>query len=265
MDAQKLNLQTPIQLFIWLFTTLILSACGISQSQTMTDSIPASTLELAPTPTTTIVWFPPTATYTPQPTLVITPTVDFSPQTGSIIFQDDFTDPSNWVLNQTTSSSIALGEKEITLAISQPRLYLFTLRKNPVLADFYLEITASPSLCIGEDEYGILFRVSPSLDFYRYAVTCDGQIRLDKYFQNKASSPQPKDYSGAVPLGAPSSSRLSIWASGKTMRFYVNGEYQFTIRDPSLLSGSLGLFARSVNDSAVTISFSDLIVYKTTD
>ena len=247
--------------FVWLITAWFSTACATPQPTQPMEAYLVPPTQNTPTNTPTIVWFPPTATYTPLPTVIVTPTFDVSPQKGKMIFQDDFTESANWALNQAATSSIALGDREITLAISQPGLYLFSLRKNPVLANFYLEINASPSLCAGSDEYGILYRVSSSLDFYRYALTCDGQVRLDKYFKNKASSPQPKTYSGSVPLGAPSSSRLAIWASGKIMRFYVNGEYQFTVQDPSIQSGSLGLFARSAEGGAVTISFSDLIVY----
>jgi hypothetical protein len=188
--------------------------------------------------------------------------MDTSPIAGELIFQDNFTDPTQWSLGQTASTSVALGVDELTLALDNPGAYLYTLRQGTEMADFYLEITASPSLCRGPDEYGLLLRVSPGLDFYRFSLTCDGQLRLDKYYQGKASSPQPLMYSGAVPPGAPSSSRLGVWASGKELRFYVNGEYQFTINDPSIPGGGLGVFIRSNGDNALTVSFSDLQVYE---
>ena len=214
------------------------------------------------TATPTIIWFPATATYTPFPTLVITPTVEVQPLFGELIFSDNFTQPTPWTLGQTASTSVALGKEELTLEIDQPGGYLYSLRQGTDLSDFYLEITASPSLCKGQDEYGLLLRASPNLDFYRFSLTCDGQVRLDKYFQGKASSPHAPDYSGAVPPGAPSSSLLGVWASGKEMRFYVNGEYQFSVRDPSLPRGGLGTFIRSNGENAVTVSFSELEVYQ---
>jgi hypothetical protein len=54
---------------------------------------------------------------------------------------------------------------------------------------------------------------------------------------------------------------LGISAVGDEMRFFVNGQYQFTIRDPLLVSGGVGVFARSTNNQAVTVNFSDLVVY----
>ena len=207
-----------------------------------------------------MIWFPATATTTPFATPVISPTVEIQlPAAGDIIFTDDFSDPSQWLLGQTTTTSIALGNNALTLALDQPGGYLYTLRNKPTLTDFYLEVTASPSLCRDEDEYGLLLRVSPAMEFYRFSLYCDGGLRLDKYVSGRASSPLPKTLSGSVPPGAPSSSRLAVWAKGKEMRFYINDEYQFNIKDPTLLQGSLGFFIRSAGDNAVTISFSDLI------
>ncbi len=215
------------------------------------------------TPTATMVWFPPTDTPTPFPTPVISPTLELQlPSMGDVIFSDDFNDPSQWLLGQTETTSIALGNKALTLALDQPGAYLYTLRNKPTLTDFYLEVTASPSLCREGDEYGLLLRVSPALEFYRFSLSCDGGVRLDKYYNGRASSPVPKTLSGSVPPGAPSSSRLAVWARGKEMRFYINGDYQFNLKDNTLLQGNMGFFIRSAGDNAVTISFSDLIVRK---
>jgi hypothetical protein len=244
----------------------LLLAAGMAACLPVTaEPLPSETptqVVLTDTPTPTIVWFPPTPTYTVFPTPIITPTMVASSLAGELILQDDFTDPTQWILGQTASTSVALGVDELTLALDHPGAYLYTLRQGSDLADFYLEISASPSLCRGPDEYGLLLRVSPDMDFYRFSLTCDGQLRLDKYYQGRASSPQPLMYSGAVPPGAPSSSRLGVWASGKEMRFYVNGEYQFTVNDPSLKSGGLGVFIRSNGENAETVSFSDLQVYE---
>lgn len=257
------NISRIIFCFALGITAVVLNAClGISTP--ITTPLP-STLPLpTETVTPTIVWFPPTPTSTLAPTQAITPTVDVRPNIGAVIFEDDFTSPEIWDLAVSESSSVALGQREITLAISQPNIYLFSLRNNTTLTDFYAEITASPSLCRGDDEYGLLFRVTPALDFYRFSLSCNGAIRLDKYFAGKASSPYPKTLSGAVPPGAPSSSRLSLWIKGKEMHFFVNGEFQFTINDPSIPEGKIGLFARSSKDSAITVSFSDLIVREVT-
>jgi hypothetical protein len=224
-----------------------------------TDTPPSPT----ETATPTIVWFPATATHTPLPTATfsLTPTLDTSPKYGNLIFSDDFSDPSQWSLGKIGSGSIALGKNELTLAVTRPQAYLYSLRQDTRLGDFYLEITASPSICRGADEYGILIRLASQQDFFRFALLCDGRARLDRLLGGEAASLQPPEMSGAVPRGAPSSSRMAVWAVGKQMLFYANSQYLFTVSDPSLLVGGLGVFARASGEDPVTINFSDLDVY----
>jgi hypothetical protein len=83
---------------------------------------------------------------------------------------------------------------------------------------------------------------------------------LDRIVGGTASSPQPWLLSGAVPPGAPSVSRLGVWALGKEMRFFINEHHQFTVEDPLVPGGNIGVFARSAGDTAVTVNFSDLVI-----
>jgi hypothetical protein len=79
-------------------------------------------------------------------------------------------------------------------------------------------------------------------------------------YHGQASSPQPWMTGVGALVGSPSSSRLAVWAVGNEMRFFINEQYQFTVRDPLLTSGALGVFARSAGDTALTVNFSDLVV-----
>jgi len=214
------------------------------------------------TPTATVVWFPPTPTFTPFPTPAITPTVDLRPQVGELLLEDNFDSSRAWTLGQFAGGSAALGKNELTLAVTQERGYVSSVRSSPDLGNFYAEITASPSLCRGMDEYGLLVRVASPQDFYRFSLSCDGQARLDRILSGQASSPQPWTITGSVPPGAPSTSRLAVSAIGKEMRFFVNGEFLFSVDEPSIPSGNLGVFARATADPPVTVNFSDLQVYR---
>ena len=217
-----------------------------------------------PPPTATTVWFPPTATFTPlpSPTFSLTPTLDIRPQYGAILYSDDFTHPERWTLGRSSLGSIAPGHGELSLGVTRPGGYLYSLLQEVRLDDFYLEITASPSICRGADEYGLLLRVSPAQEFYRFGLNCQGEARLDRWLGGIASAPQPPAVFGAIPPGAPSSSRLAVWAAGRELRFYANGEFLFSVRDASLPAGGLGVYARAAGPEAVTVNFSDLQVYE---
>lgn len=220
--------------------------------------VPTSTV----TPTETVVWFPATATPTPFSTPVVTATEILKPEIGEVLFTDDFSSSDRWALGTSDAGGAALGKNELTIAISKPGTYIFTIRNEPILRNFYAEITASPTLCRTLDEYGLLFRWGSMGDFYRYSLSCDGQVRLDRLTGGTAASPQPWMATGVVPPGAPKLTWLAVWVNGNEMRFFVDDNHQFTLSDPMLSSGLLGLFARSAGDNAVTVNFSDLIVYE---
>ena len=240
----------------------LLAAC-LPSSEPLPPLPTATPLPPTVTPTPTTVWFPPTATFTPLPTSPhVSPTVDLRVERGALILTDDFQDAESWELGELPAGIIALGKTELTIAIHQPGGYLSSMRRTTALKDYYVEVMASPSLCRGEDEYGLLLRVTNSNDFYRFSLNCQGQVRLDRYLHGEAATLKAPAYNGAVPPGAPSSSRLGVLLRGKTMQFFVNDQQVFTASDPSLLTGSLGFFARSNGDNAVTVNFSDLQIFE---
>lgn len=243
----------------WITSIGFISGCASPAGQLPPLEI-STTPTVSATPTETVVWFPPTDTPTSLPTPVKTPTPNYMPGLGDILFRDDFSSPGSWTLGKTSAGTVALGINELTIAIHEPHAYEYSVRQEPVLDDFYLEITASPTLCRDEDEYGILFRMTSPGGFYRFSLSCDGRVRLDRVVGGTASSPQPWLLSGVVPSGAPSISRVAVWVNGSEMRFFVNGEYLFAVSDSMLPAGNLGVFARSAGETAVTVNFSELLV-----
>lgn len=238
-----------------LFGCAALTAPALVPSQTPLP--PTATF----TSTPTVIWFPATATFTPFPTSPpAAPTEEMRPGLGEILLKDDFGLDAPWSTSQTAGSSVLLGDNELTIAVAKEKVYLYSVRQEPILSDFYVEITANPTFCQGLDEYGLLLRYSSPGDYYRFSASCDGQVRLDRVSRSQASSPQPWLLSGALPIGAPSKSRLAVWASGRELRFFVNDEFQFSINDPLLSQGQLGIFARATGDHLLTVSFSDLLV-----
>jgi len=51
-----------------------------------------------------------------------------------------------------------------------------------------------------------------------------------------------------------------VLAVADQIHVFINGVQQFTVRDQQFLVGSFGVYAHSIGDTAVTISFSDFIV-----
>ena len=235
---------------------LLLTACsGIGL-----DAITATPRPPTPTPfqTATPIWFPATATSTPQPVRTQIATPEMLNGLGSVIATDDFSRSSTWDTASSNDGSASISRDRLTLAV-QPGVYLISLQRDIVAGDFYAEITARPSLCRGADEYGFLARAN-AVTYYRFSLTCNGQAHAERISVKERHDLYEPVLSGDVPPGAPGEVRIGVWAAGSELRLFLNGRFQFSISDLNLASGTVGVFARAAGDTPVTVTFSDLVV-----
>ena len=238
--------------------TLTLCAClPVAPALPTVTPVPTST---QPPPTSTTVWFSPSATPTRLAVLTYTATPEMSPGIGSVTLSDDFSDDSLWDTAVSDQGSAAVSHNRLTLA-AQPGVYLESMRRDLNLGNFYAEITAHPSLCRGEDSYGILVR-GVGLNYYRLILTCNSQVRAERVNSGVKLPIQEPIPSGDAPPGAPGKVQIGVWAVGGDIRLFLNGRYQFGINDKSFPSGTLGVFVRAGGQTPMSVTFSDLNVYE---
>lgn len=235
--------------------TVITACSSINDWLAVSTPIP---LTETPAPTPTRVWFPPSATPTPQFLSTKEPTPEMRPGVGPDLLSDDFDDPFLWEIAASDEASSSINNNRLTLAV-QSRVYMTSLRRDLLIDDYYAEITAQPSLCKGEDSYGILIRANGG-SYFRFALACDGTVRAERVTNSVRLVLQQPLPSGDVPPGAPGEVRIGVWAVGNEMRLFLNGRFQFNIDDPSFPIGTVGVFVRSAGETPVVVSFSDLII-----
>lgn len=238
------------------FLALLLTSCTAMDAFLATNT-PEPATE-TPAPTSTIVWFPPSATPTLQALSTKAPTPEMRPGLSAEILSDDFSDSFNWDIASSDDASSQIQDNRLTLAV-QSEVYMTSLRRNTLLTDYYAEITAQPSLCKGDDSYGFLIRADGG-SYYRFALACNGTVRAERVSNSVRLVLQQPLPSGDVPPGAPGNVRIGVWAVGRELRLFLNGRFQFSIDDPSFPIGTVGVFVRSAGSTPVVVSFSDLVI-----
>lgn len=242
-----------------------LQACDsiIVTTPTLSLPTPTDTPMITPTLTETIEWFPPTATFTPlPPSRTPTPTMIIGPIERNIVLADNFDQENSWETYRSEIGSVALGKEELTLAVAKPKGYLTSFRYGSFPADYYLEIIVNPSLCRGEDSYGLLLRTKDQYNYYRFGINCNGQVRFE-WVKDGRGTPLIEPVSGkTVIIGAPGKNKIAVWMVNKELRIYINDVYQISVYGLVQLEGGMGVFARSAGENAVTINFSGLKVYE---
>jgi len=210
------------------------------------------------TPTATVIWFPPSATPTLLQVPTYTGTPEMSPGIGTRTLSDNFSNNSPWDTAVSDNASAAISMNRLSLAV-QPGYYLSSMRRELPLSDFYAEITARPSLCRGDDNYGVIARGVGS-SFYRFVLTCNGEIRAERISGGTRLPIYEPVPSGDV-ARPPGEVRIGVWAVGEEMRLFLNDRYQFSVRDPKFPIGAFGVFVRSSGSEPVSVTFSDFEAY----
>jgi hypothetical protein len=240
------------------FLTLLFTSCTTLDSFLATHT-PEPATE-TPLPTSTIIWFPPSATPTPQLLSTKAPTPEMRPGIGTNLLTDDFSNPFDWEIAASNQASSSIENNRLTLAV-QSQVLMTSLRRDLLIDNYYAEITAQPSLCRGEDSYGLLVRANGG-SYYRFALACNGTVRAERVSNSVRLILQQPLESGDVPPGAPGMVRIGVWAVGRELRLFLNGRFQFSINDPSFPIGTVGVFVRSAGETPAIVSFSDLVIQK---
>jgi hypothetical protein len=245
--------------FYFLCTILWLSACAPFPLTEDIAPSPTGTETVLPTPTTD--WFPATATSTLAPTSLPSPTPDMHPDLGELLLEDDFSSSAPWPSTTANRTRVNVENNRINLFTDIPSALLLAPRNSLVVNDFYALITANPSLCEVNDEFGMMLRIRSNADHYRFALSCDGRAKVDRVYNGSVSTQAEWQAFPMIPSVAPSMLELSVWASGSEMRFFVDDTLIFTVNDTVLYSGRLGVFIRARGEGPLTVSFSNLMIY----
>lgn len=252
-----------LSLYVLPLILMVLSGCNALL--TPQPLPPTATATHTPTVTPTIDWFPATATPTIQPVNSPTPQPTLSVEREGVtelLTTDRFTNPDAWSLAQGNAGNISLGDQNLTFAVSQQDAALTSISEHIVPANFYLEISAENTLCLPADQIGILFWHESANDFYRLLLDCSGRYRLELIQSGRAYVIHDWETAPEIKLAIPSTNRFGLWAHQGTFQLFINNAFQFEAQVAKNRSGEFGLFARTIDGTAMTVRFSELEIFK---
>jgi len=252
-----------IYLGLCLAWIMLLGACSSFDVAYTPEPSPTATQTLEPT--ATIDWFPRTAT--PSPTPFYTPTAvalqpDRPEGIGEVIIRDDFSDTSLWSTGSSPAGNIVYGDKSLSLAVAGNKSTLTSTSQHSLPSNFFLEVNVNVALCTPGDQYSLLFWWTPEGAAHKLLLSCEGSLRMERLTGNGGQVLQDWDVASRMMPGSPATHKVGILARGGEVSIYVNDRYQFQVRTQPDYIGGLGVQARAGGDTAVTIAFSNMVVYE---
>ena len=234
---------------------LAVLACGLPSVGGV--KAPATVAPVAPVAT-----LPPT-----QPPATVAPqaTASTGTQSGSVLFQDDFSNPSSgWDQTTVTDGTTDYANGGYRILVNTAKLSMFANPGQTLPNDVRIEVDATKSAGPDTNGFGIICRYADVNNFYKFIVTSDGYAGISKVSSTDVtvlSAPDGKlQMVNNINKGT-ASNHIRADCIGSTLTLYVNGNQVATASDSSLSGGDTGLFAQTYDTGGVDILFHDFKVY----
>ncbi len=192
-----------------------------------------------------------------QPTAL--PTAPASP--GTLIYLDDFEDPSSgWGEQRTDESTVGYSDGGYLIQVDATRWLVWSLAGLDE-ADVDITVVARVVQPTGEGDFGLVCRCQDESNFYAAEVAEDGYFAIWKYQDDAYSAlvewtPLPED------LLAQAQYTLRLRCVGDRLTFYVNDRLLATARDEALTTGDVGLIAGTWDTPGIQVLFDEFAVYR---
>ncbi|TAK11789.1 MAG: serine/threonine protein kinase [Anaerolineae bacterium] len=224
-----------------------------------TANAPTATPTPSLTPTQTLT---PTATLPPSPT--VAPTLTPAPPLpqGTILFEDDFSDPtSGWdISGDRTGSSDYSENGTYNIAVFDNEYVWWA---NPYLDfdDVVVEVDASLVDGTVDNGFGIICSYLDADNFFYGSISSEG---FYSFWQQDAGEwvdlGDGEELSPLIPSDG-STVRIRLECVGDTMTLYVNNVLIDSIDGVPLTGGDVGLVAETYTSGAIEIEFDNFVVF----
>ena len=186
-------------------------------------------------------------------------------QSGSVLFHDDFSNPSSgWDQNTTSDGSTDYANGGYRILVNTANWAMFANPGQTLPNDVRIEVDASKTAGPDTNGFGIICRYSDTDNFYKLIVTSDGYAGISKVSSGTVTVISASDGKlqtvNNINKGT-ASNHIRADCIGSTLTLYVNGNQVATASDSTVSGSDTGLFAQTYDTGGVDILFHDFNVY----
>jgi hypothetical protein len=203
----------------------------------------------------------PSPTRTPRPSSTATrrasPTSTTS--TTSTTYTDNFSqDRGNWSLTTSSNGERWLEDGELHIKVLTANYVIWSRLKDYRYDNLTMEVDARVVSGSGGN-YGLLFRVENSNNYYRFVVSTTGRYRVMKLVNRSWKTIKGWTTSSAVKTGS-TENHLKVVAQGSSITVYANGQELTTVTDSDFTHGEVALIAAAGTTADFEVAFDNFEV-----
>ena len=183
---------------------------------------------------------------------------------GSALFYDDFSDPkSGWTLvsdHEDYKCGYQPADEWYSVSIFVPSWAAMAWRPAGTYDDFEVDVNAGCMVAETPGEFGLLFRMQDSANFYCFSVSNQGYWRLRKMVSGTWQAILASTFSDAIATGN-YWNYLGVVCDGPNITLSINDTEVGQVSDPTFVSGWIGLMGGSFDYGDIQMVFDDLAVW----
>lgn len=182
-------------------------------------------------------------------------------ESGTILFQDDFSDTSSgWDRAEFENGATDYQDGGYHIFVG-PENYSVFAKPGLSFTDVSVEVDGYKLSGVDDGEYGVICRYVDANNFYAASVTSDGYYGIIR-FNNGSFEYVGMDsmqLSDAVNRGE-ANNRIRFDCVGSTLTLYVNGAEVVSVSDSLHASGDVGLYGGTFDSPNVDVMFDNFVV-----
>lgn len=188
---------------------------------------------------------------------------DVEPETGEVLFQDDFSDPdSGWDRLTAPNGETNYLNGVYRIYVNQPSTDVIA---SPGLefSDTIIEVDAAKIGGPDDNDFGIACRVQDKTHYYFFLISSDGYYGVGQYTdQGQQLIGMPAMLPSEIIQQGQAINHIRADCVANRLALYVNGERLIEITDDTYASGDVGLVAGSFGTPGTDIHFDNFVVTK---
>ena len=178
-------------------------------------------------------------------------------ESGEILFQDDFTDPSSgWRVWDSPEASIHYQDGSLRFLINEAHYDYWSLagqRFGDVILAAEVELADGPL----NNDFGIICRYKDANNFYAFLISSDGYggiVKMKDGLLQVLNGENGLEYGTMIQQGK-ASNQLRADCVGNRLTFFVNQEKFLEVEDSDFQVGDAGLIAGTYEHPGVDVRF----------
>jgi hypothetical protein len=179
--------------------------------------------------------------------------------TSSLPYETGFDSAGQWMQVANRQADISVQESQLHIVVKQPDTLAWSVA-GLGLADFTLDVDATPLDGPDDNGYGVIARRADDENLYSFQVSGDGyfviQKRIKGNWTNLTGDWQPTP---AIRPGK-QTNHLRVTCKGNVLTFTANDVQLAQVTDGDLARGDIGVVASTFSEPDVHVAFDNVSV-----